>query len=110
MTGAGGEFDVHPATLRAAGGSLNDAATRLQSEWQAMAGYSQGMADAFGDDMVSSLIGTTYQIAEQMAADSYTSAAEGLQEMADGLMSMADNYEATEQANTSTMDRIGQEL
>jgi hypothetical protein len=45
-----------------------------------------------------------------MAADSYTSAVEGLQEMADGLMAMADNYEATEQANTSALDRIGQEL
>jgi hypothetical protein len=102
-----GELEVRPESLRGAGRALQQAAQRLQSEWQAMTGTVQSMGDIFGDDMVSSLIATSYQAAHEIANDSYTSAAEGFQDFGGGLQTMAGTYESAEEQTTSDVRTVG---
>ena len=105
-----GELEVRPDSLRSAGKSLEQVAQRLQSEWQAMAGTVQGMGDIFGDDMVSSLIATSYQSAHEIANDSYSSVAEDFQDFGGGLQAMAAVYEETEQQTTDDVRQVGEAL
>ena len=102
------ELEVGPASLRGAGRELQQIAQRLQSEWQAMTSTVQGMGDIFGDDMVSSLIATSYQAAHEIANDSYTSAAEGLQDFGGGLQTMADTYESAEERTAGDVRQVGE--
>jgi uncharacterized protein YukE len=102
-----GELEVTPERLRGAGRNLQQVAQQLQAEWQAMTGTVQGMGDIFGDDMVSSLIATSYQAAQEIANDSYTSVAEGLQDFAGGLDAMAATYENAERRTTDDVGRVG---
>jgi Excreted virulence factor EspC, type VII ESX diderm len=103
-------FDVHPPSLREAGQGLQDAAERVATAWQTLQGAVQGMGEMFGDDMVSSLIAMTYGAAQDMAAESYASAAEGLAGFGAGLSAMADVYETVEEANTATVDDLGRAM
>jgi hypothetical protein len=100
------EVQFHPPSLRGAGQELAAAAGRLQQEWQALLGAVRGMGEMFGDDMVSSLIGTSYQIAQEMAEESYTSAIQELRGIGDGLVVMAEVYDRTEQGITTGIDRL----
>jgi hypothetical protein len=68
------------------------------------------MGEMFGDDMVSSLIGMSYGAAQDMAAESYASAADGLAGFGQGLAAMADVYEKVEDANTTTVDELGRAM
>ncbi len=104
------ELEVRPDSLRGAGRDLQQVAQRLQSEWQAMTGTVQGMGDIFGDDMVSSLIATSYQSAQDIANDSYISAAEGFQDFGGGLQSMAATYNEAEQRTTSDVRHVGEAI
>lgn len=104
---SGDSVEFHSASLRQGGHGLQDAASRLHAEWQALVATVQGMGQVFGDDMVSSLIGTSYQAAHQMADESYTSAAQGLHDFGEGLVVMADVYDRTEQATTDAATSVG---
>jgi hypothetical protein len=101
------ELRFHPPSLREAGQGLSDVGERLAAEWQALAATAQGMGDIFGDDDVGSLIATTYQAAQQIAQESYGSAAEGFGEFGGGLTEMAGTYEQTEQATTEDVRDVG---
>lgn len=101
------ELRFHPPSLREAGQGLSDVGERLAAEWQALVSTAEGMGDIFGDDDVGSLIATTYQAAQQIAEESYGSAAEGFGEFAGGLTEMADTYEQTEQATTEGVQDVG---
>lgn len=103
----GDQLEVHPPSLRQAGRGLQDVAGRLKSEWQNLHNTVQGMGEMFGDDMVSSLIGASYQAAHGMAQDSYTSAADGLADFGDGLVAMADVYDKVEDATTEASSQVG---
>ena len=105
-----GEVDFHTPSLRSAGQGLTDAAGRVQREWQSLVSTVKGMGDMFGDDMVGSLIGMSYQAAHEMADESYTSAAEQLQYLGEGLNVMAEMYDRTEEANTTSMDQFGRAM
>jgi enoyl-[acyl-carrier-protein] reductase (NADH) len=103
----GEQLQVHPPGLRRSGRSLQDVAERVASAWQDLQNTVHGMGEIFGDDMVSSLIGTSYQAAHEMANESYTSAAERLRDFGEGLVVMADVYDRTEQANTDASASLG---
>jgi hypothetical protein len=68
------------------------------------------MGDIFGDDMVGSLIATSYQAAHEIANDSYTSVAEGFQDFAGGLQSMAATYADAEQRTTDDVRQVGRAI
>jgi uncharacterized protein YukE len=104
------ELEVRPDSLSGAGRDLQQVAQRLQSEWQAMTGTAQGMGDIFGDDMVSSLIATSYQSAQEIANDSYTSAVEGFQDFGGGLQEMAATYAEAEQETTGDVRQVGEAI
>jgi uncharacterized phage infection (PIP) family protein YhgE len=106
----GDELDFDPPSLRGAGGELANAADQLNQQWQALLANVKGMGEIFGDDMVGSLIGISYQTAQQMADESFSSAIEELGYYGEGLNVMADNYEQTEQGIGSGMDSIRGEL
>lgn len=105
-----GQLDFHTPSLRSSGQGLTDAAGRLQRGWQSMLSAVQGMGELFGDDLVSSLIGTSYQIAQQMAEESYGSAIAELQFFGEGLVVMADTYDGTEQGIKAGIDQIGRAM
>jgi Protein of unknown function (DUF2580). len=104
------QLEVHPPSLRRAGKELQDVAGRLKTAWQDLQNTVQGMGELFGDDMVGSLIGTSYRSAHGMAHDSYTSAAEGLRDVGDGLVVMAEVYERAEQATIEESSTVGRSL
>jgi hypothetical protein len=106
----GDEVDFDTQSLRSAGGGLTDVSTQLGQQWQALLANVKGMGELFGDDMVGSLIGMSYQIAEQMADESFSSAIEELQFFGEGLGVMADMYDMTEQGIGDNMDQISKEL
>jgi len=106
----GDEVEFHTPSLRSSGKGLSDAGGRVDQEWKGLKNTVQGMGDMFGDDMVSSLIQMTYQIAQEMADESYTSAGEQLKYLGEGLNVMADIYDKTEDATTQTFDRFGKAM
>ncbi|HZB30625.1 MAG TPA: PE domain-containing protein [Streptosporangiaceae bacterium] len=101
------ELRFHPPSLREAGQGLSEVGERLAAEWQALVAAAQGMGDIFGDDDVGSLIAATYQAAQQIAEESYGSAAAGFGEFGGGLTDMAATYEQTEQATTEDVQDVG---
>lgn len=96
--------------LHGSGQNLQDVGRRMNDHWQQMQGTVQGMGDIFGDDMVGSLIATTYQAAHQIAHDSYTSSAKGFNDFGDGLLTMAGTYDATERKNVENVGGVGKGL
>jgi len=102
-----GEFTAQPDELQAAGQSMVDVAGRLATAWQGLQATVQGMGELFGEDMVSSLIGMSYGAAQEMAAESFGSAAESLGWFGDGLAAMADQYRAAEAASAAAIDDVG---
>jgi hypothetical protein len=102
-----GEFEVQPAGLRDAGGALQDAAERLATAWEQLQSAVRGLGQLFGDDMVSSLIAASYGAAQDMAAESYASAAEGLAGFGQGLAVMGDEYDAAETAAGDAIGDVG---
>jgi hypothetical protein len=93
------DLDVHPPALRQGGTHLTTVAEQLASQWEALRAQTAGMGDIFGDDDVGSLIGMSYQAAEQIAAECLGSVIEGLAGFGDGLGLMADQYDLVEQDN-----------
>lgn len=106
----GDEFQVETTSLRGAGTGLTSAAERIQQQWEGLKSTVEGMGELFGDDMVGSLIGMSYGIAQQMADESFTSAIGELQFFGEGLGIMADAYEQTDQGVGTGMDQIRKEL
>ena len=104
------QLEVHPPSLRRAGKELQDVAGRVETAWQDLQNTVRGMGELFGDDIVGSLIGTSYQSAHGMADDSYTSAADGLRDIGDRLVVMADVYERVEQATIEESSTVGRSL
>jgi hypothetical protein len=106
----GNELDFNTESLRTSGTGLSDAADQLGQQWQALLANVKGMGELFGDDMVGSLIGISYQTAQEMADESFSSAIDELGFYGEGLHIMADNYEITEQGIGDDMDSISKEL
>jgi hypothetical protein len=104
---SGEELRFHPPSLRDGGQSLSDVSERLAAAWRALEATAQGMGDIFGDDDVGSLIGTTYQVAQQIAAESYQSAAQGFGYFGGGLRQMADDFEQSEQETGEAVSDVG---
>jgi hypothetical protein len=104
---SGEELRFHPPSLRDGGQSLSDVSERLESAWRALEATAQGMGDIFGDDDVGSLIGMTYQVAQQIAAESYQSAAQGFGNFGGGLRQMADDFERSEQETGEAVSDVG---
>jgi hypothetical protein len=102
-----GEFRVSPSGLREAGQELLDSADQVGTAWQQLTAAVAGMGELFGDDMVSSLIAMTYGAAQEMAAESYGSAADSLAYFGQGLGLMADVYTEAEQASDETITASG---
>jgi hypothetical protein len=108
--GGSNELEFDTTSLRGAGTGLTGAAERLQQQWEALKSTVEGMGELFGDDMVGSLIGMTYGIAQEMADESFTSAIGELQFYGEGLGIMAEAYEQTDQGIGTGMDQIRKEL
>lgn len=104
------ELDFNSESLRASGTGLSDTADQLGQRWQQHDADVKGMGEMFGDDMVGSLIGMSYQTAHEMAGESFTSAIDELGFHGEGLQVMADNYDYTEQGISADMDSISKEL
>jgi hypothetical protein len=104
---SGEELRFNPPSLRDGGQALSDVGERLDSAWRALESLAQGMGDIFGDDDVGSLIGTTYQAAQQIAAESYGSAAKGFGNFGGGLRKMADDFEQSEQDTSEAVQDVG---
>lgn len=106
----GEQMEVYPPGLRKSGKGLGDTGNKVHAAWQDLQNTVTGMGQLFGDDMVSSLIGASYQAAHQMAHESFTSAADGLNGFGEGLTTMADVYDTTEDATTGQADALGREV
>jgi hypothetical protein len=104
---SGEELRFHPPSLRDGGQALSEVSERLESAWRELEAMAQGMGDIFGDDDVGSLIGTTYQVAQQIAAQSYGSAARGFGNFGGGLRRMADDFEQSEQDTSEAVSDVG---
>jgi hypothetical protein len=99
-------MDVYPPSLREGGTNLGDHANRLRDEWDRFSAGVQGRGDIFGDDPIGGLIGASYQAAQQIAHDSYTSVADNLSGFGDGLHAMADDYENTDQGSSDDIGSV----
>ncbi|HEY9392171.1 MAG TPA: type VII secretion target [Mycobacteriales bacterium] len=106
----GDQLEVHPPGLRRAGRELQDVAGRVEAAWQDLQNTVRGMGELFGDDIVGSLIGTSYHAAHDMAQESYTSVAEGLRDVGDRLVVMAQVYERAEQVTAEESGAVGRSL
>src|SRR5882724_10892670 len=104
------ELDFNTVSLRTAGTGLSGVSDQLGQQWKALLANVKGMGELFGDDMVGSLIGMSYQIAQEMADESFSSAIEELGFYGEGLHVMADSYEYTERGIGDNMDSISKEL
>jgi hypothetical protein len=100
----GDELLFHSPSLIKAGTDLQKAAVKLNTEWESLQTASQGLT--FGDDIVSSLIGISYQVAGGMAQKTYGSAAEGFASYGEAIAIMAGVYTTTETANTDDMGAV----
>ncbi|MCW2886842.1 MAG: hypothetical protein JWL58_3704 [Streptosporangiaceae bacterium] len=92
-------------TLRQAGKDLKTASDSLNTEWQSMHSVASGVT--FGSDIVSSLIGISYQTAHGMAQKTYNSAAQAFSDFGAAIVAMGGVYDQTEQANTDKVQQIG---
>jgi hypothetical protein len=104
------ELQFDTTSLRGSGTGLSDAAERIKTQWETLKSTVEGMGELFGDDMVGSLIGMSYGMAQQMADESFTSAIGELQFFGEGLGVMADAYDANEEGIGTGMDQIRKEL
>lgn len=104
MTGGG--YEVHPPSLRRAGSDLESVAQHLSAQWEALRTRSAAMGDIFGDDDVGGLIGMSYQVAEEIAAECLRSVIEGLRGFGAGLDVMAERYDLAEQDNLATFNGL----
>ncbi|WP_435208530.1 hypothetical protein [Micromonospora sp. bgisy143] len=93
------DLQVHPPALRQGGGHLNEVADQIAAQWEALRAQAASMGDIFGDDDVGGLIGMSYQVAEEIAAECLGSVIDGLRGFGDGLTLMADQYDVVEQDN-----------
>jgi hypothetical protein len=106
----GDEVTFEPQSLHGSGQDFQQVGTRMDGDWQIMQGTVQGMGDIFGDDMVGSLIAATYNAAQQIAHEVYTSAAKGFHDIGGGLTTMAGNYKTTEANNVKDVNDIGKAI
>ncbi|WP_422736845.1 hypothetical protein ACN263_25580 [Micromonospora sp. WMMD729] len=93
------DLQVHPPALRQGGGHLSEVADQIAAQWEALRAQAAAMGDIFGDDDVGGLIGMSYQVAEEIAAECLGSVIDGLRGFGDGLTLMADQYDVVEQDN-----------
>lgn len=102
------DLEVYPKSLRKSGGGLEDVADQVDNAWQGLVNSVSGMGEAFGDDMVSSLIATMYQSVQEAADETYTSVVDGMRDFGDGLMLMADNAEGAESDSADAVKAVDQ--
>ncbi|SEG78557.1 hypothetical protein SAMN04489712_11291 [Thermomonospora echinospora] len=106
----GNELQARTGDLRSAGERLRLAGQRLDADYKALSGQIQGLGGVFGEDMISSLLKASYESAEGVAADCYTSAAEGYADFGAGLATMAGHLDDTERENTDGVQQIGMQI
>jgi hypothetical protein len=99
------ELVAASSTLSQAGRDLWAAAEKLNLEWQNMQGVADGVT--FGNDIVSALIGASYQAAHGMAQKTYDSAAAAFADFGKNIVDMGGVYDQTELGNIETVRQIG---
>lgn len=102
----GYELQARTAELRTAGERLRQAGQELGADYKALSGQVKGLGGVFGEDMISSLLKASYESAEAVAAECYTSAAEGYADFGAGLAKMAEHLDDTERENVGGVKRI----
>lgn len=100
------DLEVHPPSLRQGGGHLEAVAGQLAAQWEALQARSAAMGDIFGDDDVGGLIGLSYQVAQEIAAECLGSVVDGLRGFGSGLQSMAEQYDLVEQDNRANFTNL----
>jgi PE family len=100
-------FRVSPRGLADSARQLVDVADRVDAAWQSLRSAAPGRGEMFGADMVSSLIGRSYGIARELAADSYGSAADSLARFGQGLAEMAEAYAKADADSQRVIDDAG---
>lgn len=106
----GKELHAKTGDLRSAGEQLRSAGQKLAADHKALSARIQGLGGVFGEDWISALIKASYESAEGVAADCYTSAAEGYADFAGGLLKMAGHLDDTEGENVGGINQIGNQI
>jgi hypothetical protein len=92
------------STLSQAGQDLWAAANQLDLDWKNMQGVANSVT--FGTDIVSALIGISYQTAHGMAEKTYNSAAAAFADFGASIVDMGGVYDQTESGNIDTVQQI----
>lgn len=99
-------LDVHPASLRQGGDNLDTLAEQLAAQWATLEARTAALGDIFGDDDVGGLIGLSYQVAHETAAECLGSVVEGLRGFGSGLRTLAQRYDLVEQDNLANFSEL----
>jgi uncharacterized protein YukE len=99
-------YEIDPTALRQAAKSLGVVGEQLSSQWNALMSTVQGMGEPWGGDDIGMLIGMSYLAVQDVANESYTSAAQDLAGYAEKLTAVADNHERNEQESAAAISAI----
>jgi hypothetical protein len=106
----GEELHARTADLRSAGERIRQAGQQLDTDYKSLTAQLKGLGGVFGEDMISSLLKASYESAEGVATDTFTSAAEGYVDFAAGLAKAAGHLDDTERENVGGVQQIGRPI
>jgi hypothetical protein len=101
--------EISPKSLRDAAGAIDEAANKLETEWDGLVDLVQGWGDTPWGGMiedVGALIGESYMGAEGIAIDSFDSIIEGLRAQATRLYALADIHEGAESTSNDHVSSV----
>ncbi|MGN9842036.1 hypothetical protein ACTMTI_28305 [Nonomuraea sp. H19] len=97
-------LDRHSPSLQSADRGLQAAVEQLHEHWQALGNALQQLEPMVGNDLISQLIGSSFQAIREAADDTLASVMEGLQSRGSGVLQMDANITAAEQASMMNID------
>ncbi|MET8308451.1 hypothetical protein [Micromonospora sp. NPDC005173] len=101
MSGDG--FEVEPQSMRDAGGTVSDVASRFLDELDGFEAQMAGYGEPWGADDIGSLIGVAYTGVAAYVFDCIGIAAEEIGSAGGDLTSMADAYDRVDEDGAGTM-------
>jgi uncharacterized protein YukE len=101
-----GGFTVNPEEVGGAAKNLQGAGQSLANTIAQFQSQVSALGDAFGDDDLGSVLGMIYEVASEVAFESFQDNAEGLQEIGQTLQEMAAHYAEVDSAGRDSFQQV----